>query len=148
MYIVYLTNMKSIQQQCAERLYELLPHKKELGFGCEVKIKDYPRIHDVFMVVDITNHLNGERTCRITGFNDYFEADELEIIGQPIRLADILLALSKVGAGVNYTFYAGCFYKVDLHSQIYSLCVEYNLEKDNILDQSDETAQFICDILS
>jgi len=28
--------MKSIQQQCVERIYELLPQKKELEFGCEV----------------------------------------------------------------------------------------------------------------
>lgn len=28
-----------IQQQLATRLYELLPHKKELEFGCEVELK-------------------------------------------------------------------------------------------------------------
>jgi len=115
------------QQKIATRLYELLPHKK-----IETKYPD--SIYE-----DSGGNFDYAYSLGIEQGEKYEQ--------QKIRLADILLALSKVDEGVNYTLYERCFYKVDIYSQMYSRCVEYNLEKDNILDQSDSFCEFLLEIL-
>jgi hypothetical protein len=118
----------TIQEKTAERVYEILPHKKELEFGCE-----YKALGQTFI------QLNGLRSTEKEmpqGFYlfDMFENDGVvtEIIGQPIRLADILLAIDEVRDDWDY--------KCDALQK-------YNLSKDNLLNQSSEFCEMILGLL-
>lgn len=129
----------SLQQKIAERMYELLPHKKELEFGCE-----YRALGQTFV------QLNGLRSTEKEmpqGFYlfDMFENDGVvtEIIGQPIRLADILLAIEIHHKSCDFITISSSGFVVHHQKDICS----YNLEKDNILDQSDEFCEFLLELL-
>jgi hypothetical protein len=118
----------TIQEKTAARIYEILPHKKELEFGCE-----YKALGQTFI------QLNGLRSTEKEmpqGFYlfDMFENDGVvtEIIGQPIRLADILLAIDEVRDDWDY--------KCDALQK-------YNLSKDNLLNQSSEFCEMILGLL-
>ena len=68
---------------------------------------------------------------------------DIEIIGQPIRLADILLAIKKhitVTEDKDWLPFDVLCRKVIIQNH-------YNLEKDNILDQSDEFCEFLLELL-
>jgi len=80
----------TIQQKCAERIYELLPHTK----------------HEEHFL--------------------------------PIRLADVLMAIGKDELELLFND------DVLVVSRIVSM---YDLEKDNILDQSDEFCEFLLDLI-
>ena len=84
----------NILQKLANRIYELLPHKKELEFGCE-----YRALGQTFV------QLNGLRSTEKEMpqglyLLDMFENDGIvtEIIGQPIRLDSIVEALLLIKA--------------------------------------------------
>lgn len=128
------------QQKIAERIYDLLPHKKELAFGCKVKHKK----RGIARYVGINKRVK----------NLWFDNEEepiyaidiggnSEIIGQPIRLADILLAIKKhitVTEDKDWLPFDVLCRKVIIQNH-------YNLEKDNILDQSDEFCEFLLELL-
>jgi hypothetical protein len=133
----------TIQQQCASRIYELLPEKKKLSFGCEVEYKTYSTI--IPLARGIVTSSNKDGIC-ING--DYWEKDRInQIIGQPLRLADILRAIDLQTNGscpvcaTNGLLYIG-HYKNGKHSES-----AYNPKKDNILEQSDDFCEFLLEII-
>jgi len=89
------------QQQLCERLYEILPKKKELVFGCEIVIDDM-----FFYVTDITKKVEYKDGFfeRINLRSKYGEVSTsikntpeglafCEIIGSPLTALDVLTAL-------------------------------------------------------
>lgn len=69
--------------------------------------------------------------------------DKFEILGRPIRLADVLLALSQVGAVTR-----GGKYLINIVTDGNShIDYRWNLLKDNIADQSPETIDFLYNLL-
>lgn len=125
--------MKIIQQQLADRVYELLPHKKELEFGCEVEVGfgEYKeRVSVITICADGSGfYTNGNYKEKLS----ILARIPIKIIGQPIRLADLFSALL-------YTQ----FFTNDFIGKIVS---KYNLSKDNILDQSDEFCEFVYNLI-
>lgn len=145
---------KSIQQQCADRLYELLPHKKKVPKDLPLPVR-YDGISYYWgkngeMVADFDEGVNTGDGFRIRGWGriqDEKSQDECakyieEAINDynAIRLADVLLAISekeKFNAMLKFMAVNGGFYDNGV------LIAQYNLAKDNILDQSDEFCEFL-----
>lgn len=135
-----------IQQKLATRLYELLPHKKELEFGCEI----FNKTLNQKLVVTHFSSNNECINCYYYGesnttwiWKKYLD-DTFEIIGQPLRLADLLMAINAIEikeAGTD---------SQKLHvdsSRLPKIMWKYDLGKDNILDQSDEFCEFVLELL-
>lgn len=127
-----------IQQQLATRLYELLPHKKELmvcsecngegwilvnesGHGCNGTDEDCNRTCPIPIQKQV-----GCEYCLGSG---YFETPV------KIRLADLLMAIESKWSWASYS------------THWMNTVRMYNLHKDNILDQSDEFCEFVLELL-
>jgi len=135
-------SMKSPQQKLAEKLYELLPHKKELEFGCEIQTH-----FDGVQTITHRHKIGNVKECWGTTTGTYGslcnDEDIKEIIGQPLRLADLLMALSQVGEVTR-----GGKYLINIVADGNSFIdYRWSLSKDNILDQSDELCEFCLGLL-
>jgi hypothetical protein len=158
--------IKTIREKCIEAN----PSIKDLVFGCKVKIINY----DDF---DHNDEYPLEQTITYVTEYDFGESDdvhtlevghleyEFEIIGRDIRLADVLLAINKtnkkdsrgnVGIQSNgcFIFFRHSEGRPELQlAQWYNRPREYfetyewNLLKDNLEDQSEETINFIYNLL-
>jgi len=133
----------SPQQKIAERIYELLPHKKELEFGCEIQVAGETRT-----VIDRLP--NGDYRTLAKDFIFIISKETLEfskiikVIGQPIRLADILMAMNINSTDKRYLLSVSCnFMRIEFDGK----AELYNLSKDNILYQSDEFCEFLLELL-
>lgn len=80
---------------------------------------------------------------------------DVEILGRPIRLADVLLAIKDL-YGVNSRFAVnafGIFYEFDGEwkdgdvAHVKYLHMGWNLHKDSLQDQSEETIEFLYSVL-
>ncbi len=159
-----LINM-TIQEKTAERIYEILPHKKELGFGCELKHHGYLPVfiyqvrgtgngsdYKVYTTNDSLVLLSPIVDEKYLRRNSFAKEEMWEIIGQPIRLADILLAIHSMN-DINYDY--GDFYfnhgniTFRFKDEIYATTakLEYNLSQDNLLNQSDEFCEMVLGLL-
>lgn len=138
--------MNTIQQQLADRLYELLPHKKELEFGCEWKLNN-----------DIWTYANGFSFIKNNKNSWSGVLPEKDvIIGQPLGIADIFSALSQK---THFDFFVQLFNDSKLVIKIaesmgddevntWGESVVYNLSQDNILNQSDELCKLCLGLLN
>jgi len=141
-----------------KQIQELVPNVMALEFGCEVKLKHtFRKVRNAkvlahmgggcFQVQERIDTSKNEEEykkdyghCEIT---DY-EPDSFEIIGSPITIAVILLALYKISDNNFYVSYEGNI--VDgTDEDIYS---NWNLSKDNFNDQSEETKTFIGELFN
>lgn len=141
----------TIQQQCAERIYELLPEKKELSFGCEVKPTYVGREDYGYNGVYILGHngyYNKANSSTEALHYEPLDAGLFEIIGHPIRLADILRAIAKISRPLPELKLFSVQLDISKRGTYGRDNCLYNLSKDNLLEQSDDTAQFIYDIIS
>ena len=131
--------MKTIQEQLAERIYEILPHKKELEFGCKVILNNNLQ-KTVFATYDDKNRV---KLCDYEPLEYTYRIKE--IIGQPLRLADLLLAVGQKsnvkvnGLGGLSLFFNGKWEDVAMP--------RYNLSQDNILSQSSDFCEWALQIL-
>lgn len=79
---------------------------------------------------------------------DLLDEEALEIIGRPIRLADVLLALGNTEhrseVGVNFDSDGAYIFYDDFENASGG---KWNLLKDNLSDQSDETKLFLTGLL-
>jgi hypothetical protein len=159
------------QQKIAERIYELLPHKKELEFGCEVLCNKFVYERNIVLYIDDRylfikpfgvykdgNFINKNKTINYSDVDvDIIKVDIRnidKIIGQPIRLADILLAIEiankkYISLSQPQISITSNGIIIDDSKNEYSRVTdyEYNLEKDNILDQSDDFCEFLLELL-
>jgi len=140
--------MKTIQEQLAERIYEILPHKKELKFGCKIQF-------GFSSATIIGKEENGDYqlvTKQIVGSGDEIIVQspnmlnilvkKYGIVGQPLRLADLLLA---IGDRVSISIKGD---KMTIaRGGVNNFVVEYTLSQDNVLLQSDEFCEWALQIL-
>lgn len=160
--------MQTIQQKLADRIYELLPEKKELKFGCEVEILagidewvDFETGKVMYECGMCTKHKKQSSCSEDCNIEDAFglligdeergyfimtiaKSATYKIIGSPIRLADVFRALYKT--------YGSIFYWDDYGDTC--VCVngekvieDYNLSEDNILNQSDKYCEFVYNLI-
>lgn len=130
--------IKFIREKCIEANGEIVELKK----GCV--IKDFFKFYGTIINVE---KYHEESNCYDVAFKtpelhiDRSPAkDHWEIIGRPIRLADVLLVLFESPASK--------LLKIKTIQQLYqSIGLHWVLTKDNLEDQSDETIAFIFNLL-
>jgi len=123
--------MKSIQQQCVERIYELLPHKKELKFGCEV-IKS-----EMYQGVVVGEAYEQIAYLNYGAMKVYLAPKEhFEIIGQPITISNVINAV------ITYEHHK-FFDKKERDEAIIKLIDLAEFSKDNLLEQSNDFCKYL-----
>lgn len=137
---------EAIRAKCIELNPEIL----ELKPGCMVQYGDYK---DRQRVVAVTGD-DGVWSSMQVSFHRFkdcpaeiitlFPQDEIEVIGRPVRLADVLLTCFS--GPVNFK----AFTSLGHESFIIALCNggTWNLRRDSLDDQSDETIDFLYSLLS
>lgn len=143
-----MTLSQSQYSELKNKIVEAVPEIMELKFGCEaVFIPDnggasanaiIAWIQDDNFVTDNVLVDSGEYTLH-------------KIIGRPIRLADVLRALQEAPYEKDYPFIElnPTYYGKDEMRISYKrdgACL-WDLSKDSLDDQSDETKQFLYDLL-
>ena len=127
----YQDKIEFIRKACIEANGEIA----ELKFGCKVKGSR----HDIIGQVYVNT---GDRIEVMFGCDmDAYEIDSthFEIIGRPIRLADVLWAINMP---IKYHTKTPTV-KIELCKLLSS----WNLLKDNLEDQSEETVTFISNLI-
>jgi len=142
-------------EETIKRIQSLVPSVLALEFGCKVlygsdfgSAEQKVTLGNPYAVKDgkVFNPWNGDD-------ND----DLLEILGKPITLAVIMLAEKKINRdrGHIYIRSDGVFFQWKGFAEggsgnhkVESTFIEWNLEKDNFNDQSDETKTFIGELLN
>ena len=135
----------TIQQQLANRVYELLPEMKELRFGCVVTFNRKKAIyvnsftgHDYLHFPD--EHLPPQDIGKDLILN------KVEVVGLPLGVAEVLRAIGKNRDG-NYISVGddGILFNGEKFATENRLA--WNLSTDNTLEQSDECCEFLLSIL-
>lgn len=138
---------KTPQQTLCERLYELLPKKKELVFGCETS-EGYFVTKQSLKGKFVSRFLPEKGSAVSTVTTSLTKERGFEIIGQLLTLADVLMAIEKVGA-YNYAINpSGLWYRVDEEGDLISIASIKKCDLSKTVDKwSDETCLFLIDIL-
>ena len=154
-----MNKLETIREKCIEAN----PSIKDLVFGCEIEnvifYKDAKKKEPDWMR---RNELRGTvikdlRSDFLPMWVDYGDQLEFEIsphdyvsfdiIGRPIRLADVLLAIRKVkGSAYDFAELLGLDWDSDGIIEEYRDSI-WNLLKDDLTQQSDETIDFLYELL-
>lgn len=141
-----MSNLETIRVACIKADPSIL----DLEFGCEVKLKR--NLHTRF---------KGERGMIAgtpEGYAIAFEnghlmmtedgEDDIEVLGRPIRLADVLLAIGSTEYGIDAT---GHFLKDFCEKSAWDdkgeIPFKWNLKQDDLEKQSKECLAFIASLL-
>lgn len=141
-------NEQIIREACIEANPEIM----ELKFGCEVKTGDYnPETGMYICHFFKASYIKFPRYDVPQALND--SEHKLEIIGRPIRLADVLLTISWYGKEKNVTYFPGtnvADFIIKIRDVAYRPndggCIWYL--KGDLHDQSDDTLSFLAGLLS
>lgn len=141
--------MKTIQEQLCERVYELLPEKKELEFGCEVILECDENIG--FPKRKIYDHFQDHYQC--TQYGAITKKDIKEIIGQPLGLAHLALAIriatkDNDDIGVMYDFSNNKICVLTKNPLRVVKMAEYKPLEDNLLNQTNELCELCLGLLN
>lgn len=125
----------AIRQKCIEANPEIV----ELKFGCELLGEDGSKLlFDPYLVtysVERLPHILAKTESEFINFQTK------EIIGRPIRLADVLLAIDAAKPQRYHIAANGQFYRAGKEGAI------WNLRADDLDQQSDGTVSFIHGLL-
>ena len=113
----------------------------KLKFGCEYKSIEFG-YKAVYLGDSFVWLLEDER---MTADYDIIKRKrDFKILGRPITLADVLIAMDNKYSGVRYyVTLRGGFIKVGTSW----IQTTWNLQKNNLDDQSEETKKFLTDLL-
>ena len=131
------------------------PEIMELKFGCDVMAAKPSGLFQATIIEQI-GLLFVVWFWDSEGDVKNFTKESLKILGRPIRLADVLIALSKKKRDYEIAITAnmdvGDF--LEIQSQLedgevtyLSANISWNLQKDNLDDQTKETKKFLTDLL-
>lgn len=139
-------------QQLKEVIQKAVPSIMELEVGCQLKRKD--RNNWIANVLSSPCFVEGELNIEYQPSPDDFWCnvshtpeqikDEYIILGRPIRLADVLLALQR-NQKPCLVDAIGIFY--DLNGNALNIGRAYDLDNDDLSKQSEEMQQFLFDLL-
>ncbi len=120
--------------------------KKELGVGCKVKIKNFITNNDfneeIFVIDEYCDFFN-ETLFRKIG--SYKNSEIIEIIGMPLTLDRVLLALEPYPN--NFGIVAGNIARIDRKNHTYNFICPWGLTKSTLEKQSEETQRAIYKLL-
>lgn len=141
-------NLEKIRKACISANPEILA----LKFGCKLQHKDYSDTIHIFLNIKECGWMQA-----IQLFNDFvvdIKLDKYKVIGRPIQLADVLLALDKspdikavVSDKGHFRVLDNCLYgqKIVKAGKGQIAC-DWNLKKP-LEEQSKETIDFIAGLL-
>jgi hypothetical protein len=116
--------------------------KKELGVGCEVKIKNFITNNEfnkeIFVIDEYCDFFN-ETLFRKIG--SYKHSEIIEIIGKPLTLDRVLLALGELETDVSVC----CYGNIRIGHEI--TMPRWDLTKSTLEEQSEETQRAIYELL-
>jgi hypothetical protein len=127
-----------------QKIQELVPEIMELKFGCI--IRNHEMTEDLKFCGESKQ---GGETCYIPSIDDYVVLDShigCEILGRPIRLADVLRAIGETKNRVACDD-MGNIFELTGAGQIIMPAHFWDLSKDSYDDQSQETKKFIGELL-
>lgn len=133
--------MNEKYEQLKKVIQEVNPEIMELKFGCEIKWYDG-------QITTVLKYNPKEASGGILdvmplkGGENMVYANECMILGRPIHLADILLIYGNIPA--TGKSYGGM---TELERGVMQIYTRWNLHDDNLDHQSDETKQFLIDLL-
>lgn len=150
-----MTNEQKIKEACIKANPEIM----ELKFGCEVIVNlSYTDKHAM-----ITRCLDTQKQMfqwielpwQEAGIKPEYCTDKskMEILGRPIHLADVLLAIDKTDDSWSMSCF-GYFeqWKVETDKpdiyKLYQPNIKWNLRKDSLSDQTEQTKQFLAELLT
>jgi hypothetical protein len=117
--------------------------KKELGVGCKVKIKNFitnNEFNEEIFVIDEYCDFFNETLFRKIG--SYKNSEIIEIIGMPLTLDRVLLALGELETDVSVC----CYGNIRIGHEITNL-PRWDLTKPTLEQQSEETQRAIYELL-
>jgi hypothetical protein len=120
--------------------------KIELGAGCEVKIKNFitnNEFNEEIFVIDEYCFFFNETFFRKIG--SYKHSEIIEIIGKPLTLDRVLLALEPYPN--NFGIVAGNIARIDRKNHTYNFICPWELTKPTLEEQSEETQRAIYELL-
>lgn len=125
-----------------ERCIESNPSIKDLVFGCRIITSSNSE-----MIITGTRHLG----FWVVSFDGQIMTDTWvyersieKIIGRPIRLADVLLAIKAAPKGYYYRIWPDGFFADDGDN---CLDIAWKLKEDDLTLQSDETISWLFELL-
>ena len=125
-------------EEIETKIRKLCPELQELSFGCMVETRFFgtKRLH-----------LSWEKQDKsFIKLEDGRVLDVIEILWHTITLATVLRAIKEANIGYVLVSYNGLFHKrIDSHQYI-ELC-KWNLCKDNLNKQSEETIAFLNSVI-
>ena len=127
-------------EETIKRIQELVPDVMALEEGCKVKYKqeNYTFTRSPFVEANTTGYYSPAYPDDDTSG----KKDTLTILGKPITLAVVLLAINQ-----KYIESNNVWFVYDLRQVQLSGIEKWNLSKDNFNDQSEETKTFIGGLL-
>lgn len=138
-----MTRTKS-EQIVIKAVIKAVPEIMELKFGCEMRRMDF--------LLKYVGKNNGQHALLITGKQELLFVDKIEeaveILGRPIRLADVLLAIQETHielAKVNHETLRITPTAEKVTVKGYGF---WNLRADSLSEQSDETIHFLAELFS
>lgn len=134
-------------QLIKEKVIATQPEIMKLKFGCRI-VNKYRVDKSVSFFVSKAGDLY--RTFHEDfGYEDCAASNFEEILGRPIRLADVLLAI-KNKTGYDDGVLVGCggdFFLLEGDDYLPRPKIIWDLKKDNLEEQSEETLRFFAEIL-
>ena len=132
-----LSNKDKIREACIK----VNPEIMELKAGCVVEWVDW-----VWTCADTI--VKGSQLLTSKRRNSVIvENDKLKIIGRPIRLTGVLLALKKELGEISMLNGVSDYILLGHSELTLNSFAKWNLKDDNLENQSEETLQFIADLL-
>jgi hypothetical protein len=125
------------------------PEIVELKFGCKVKLALRTGFHAAYLKKFDTNQFTFDGFQKLMSdkengwidIGEYYEKNnEWEIIGRPIRLADVLLVVEQIPNAYSRTA------QFEINAK--NICKRWDMRTDDLTQQSDETIVFIHSLLA
>lgn len=123
-----------------EAVIKAMPEVLELKFGCEILVETS---RAGIQKTTITNFMSAGGFMTLN-FGPILEGKITEILGRPIRLADVLLAIEHQ---INNISLNGPIFDRAAEIPMADILNRWNLRKDSLEDQSEETIEFLYPIL-
>ncbi len=141
-------------QPLKEIIWKAVPEILELKFGCELKYPGYERATLCGQQINFWKVYckRKNEVCFNTVTPGQLQFSEvIQILGRPIRLADVLMVVEKSKpTQLWYVKADGTFCSArydELNNKGLKRHAEWNLLDDNLDNQSDECKQFLIDLL-
>lgn len=125
-----------------EKIIIAVPEIMELKFGCDIGVGKLIRIDHPFAMNTFVTYLDKDDKVNQYETSSVYPRNN----GRPIRLADIIIALGDKFKG-DYDKQGNYLFFLDPEADEYRILWGWNLEENDLSNQSDETKQDLYDLL-